>query len=94
MIFLFVYLLLFALTVITMKDVGNAPSGEKRIYFAVLAALPFIAVRLLWSILSVFADNKTFSINSGEPLVQLFMATIEEFIVVIFYTAVGLSAPR
>jgi hypothetical protein len=93
-IFLFVYLLLFALVVITMRDVGNAPAGEKRIYFAVLAALPFIAVRLLWSILSVFADNSTFSINTPKPLVQLFMATVEEFIVVIFYTAAGLSAPH
>jgi hypothetical protein len=77
-----------------MKDVGNAPREEKRIYFAVLAALPFIAVRLLWSILSVFADNASFSINSPKPLIQLFMATIEEFIVVIFYTGVGLTVAK
>lgn len=77
-----------------MKDVGNAPQGEKRIYFSVLAALPFIGVRLLWSLLSVFRNDSTFSINSGKPLVQLFMATVEEFVVVIFYTAVGLSVPH
>lgn len=90
--FLFIYLLLSTLVIITMKDVGNAPRTEKRIYFAVLCALPFIAVRLLWSILSVFANNASFSIESPKPLVQLFMATIEEFIVVIFYTAVGFTA--
>jgi len=90
-IFLCVYVLLTALVIITMKDVGNAPRGEKRIYFAVLAAIPFLAVRLLWSVLSVFSNNADFSINNGKPLIQLFMATIEEFIVVICYTLAGLT---
>lgn len=91
-IFLVIYLILFALTTITMKDVGNAPRGEKRIYMVVVIALPFIAVRLLWSILSAFTHNSDFSIMSGKPLVQLFMATLEEFIVVVFYTLAGLTA--
>jgi hypothetical protein len=90
-IFIVIYILLTALVIITMKDVGNAPRGEKRIYFAILGALPFIAVRLLWSILSVFSNNLTFSLNSSKPLVQLFMATLEEFIVVGLYTLAGLT---
>ena len=90
-IFLIIYLLLSALVVITMKDVGNAPRGEKRIYFAVLAALPLLAVRLLWSILAAFSDNSTFSIQGGKPLVQLFMAILEEFIIVVMYTLAGLT---
>lgn len=90
-IFLVVYILLTSLVIVTMKDVGHAPRGEKRIYFAVLAAIPFIAVRLLWSILSVFSNNSDFSINGGKPLIQLFMATVEEFIVVIMYTLAGLT---
>ncbi|KAG0645459.1 hypothetical protein D0Z07_8608 [Hyphodiscus hymeniophilus] len=91
-IFLVVYLLLSALVIITMKDVGNAPRGEKRIYFAVLAALPLLAVRLLWSIFAAFSNNSTFSITGGKPLVQLFMAILEEFIIVVMYTLVGLTA--
>jgi hypothetical protein len=89
-IFLVIYVLLFALIVITMKDVGNAPREEKRIYMVILVALPLIAVRLLWSILSVFGHSSDFSLDSPKPLIQLFMATIEEFIVVVFYVAVGL----
>ncbi|KAF8862965.1 hypothetical protein BDZ45DRAFT_670611 [Acephala macrosclerotiorum] len=89
-----IYLLLCALTVITMKDVGNAPRGEKRIYFAVLCALPFIAVRLLYSILAAFVNNDDFSIFGGKPLIQLFMAVVEEFIVVSLYTLVGLFTPN
>lgn len=88
--FAVIYVLLFALSVITMKDVGNAPREEKRIYMVVLIALPLIAVRLLWSILSAFGHSSDFSLNSPKPLIQLFMATVEEFIVVVCYTTVGL----
>lgn len=90
-IFLGIYFALFALTVITIKDVGNAPKGEKRVLFAVLGALPFLAVRLLYSVLSAFSNNKDFSTAYGKPLINLFMGVIEEFIVVFFYTMVGLS---
>jgi hypothetical protein len=90
-IFLIIYLLLIALTIITMKDVGNAPKGEKRVYFAVLGALPLLGVRLLWSLLSSFSSNPSFSITSGKPLIQFFMATLEEFVVVVFYTLAGLT---
>jgi hypothetical protein len=89
-IFLIVYILLFALSVITMKDVGNAPREEKRIYIVILIALPLIAVRLLWSILSAFGHSSDFSLNSPKPLIQFFMGTLEEFIVVVCYTTVGL----
>lgn len=89
--FLTIYLLLAALVIITMKDVGNSPRGEKRIYFAVLAAIPLLAVRMLWSILAAFADNSTFSTRGGKPLVQLFMAILEEFGIVVMYTLAGLT---
>jgi len=89
--FLVIYLLLFSLVVITMKDIGNAMRGEKRIYFAVILALPLLAVRLLWSIISAFANNPDFSLMGGKPLIQLFMATIEEFIIVCCYTLSGLT---
>jgi hypothetical protein len=90
-IFLVIYLLLFALSIITMKDIGNASKGEKRVYFAVLGAIPLLGVRLLWSLLSAFSNNPSFSIMSGKPLVQFFMATLEEFVIVVFYTLVGLT---
>lgn len=89
--FLIVYLVLTALVIITMKDVGNAPRGEKRIYFAVLAAIPLLAVRLLWSLLATFKDDSTFSTTNGNALVQLFMAILEEFIIVVFYMLAGLT---
>jgi di/tricarboxylate transporter len=90
--FVMIYLLVFTLVIITMKDFRNAPRGEQRIYLAVLGALPLLAVRLLYSILPAFSNNVDFSIFNGKPLVKLFMAIIEEFIIVCFYTWVGLIA--
>lgn len=90
--FLFIYILLFVLAIITMKDVGNGSRGLKHIYFSVLLALPFIAVRVLWSMLSAFSNNPSFSLTSGKPWIQFFMATVEEFIVVVVYTLAGFYA--
>jgi hypothetical protein len=89
--FLCIYLLLGALTIITVKDVGNAPRGEKRIYWAVVLALPLLAVRLLWTLLAAFSNNKTFSIMGGNVWIQLAMAIAEELIIVVMYTMVGLT---
>lgn len=93
-IFVFIFLLLVTLTAVTMKDVGNAPRGEKRIYVAVLAAIPLLAVRLLYSILAAFSHDPDFSVTRGKPYIQLFMAVIEEFLIVCFYTGAGLTVAR
>ena len=88
-----VYLGLFALAALTMANIRNLPLGEKWILIAILAALPFLAVRLLYSILADFEDNNTFNIINGNATVQLCMAVIEEFIIIIFFLAAGLAAP-
>ncbi|MCJ1393146.1 hypothetical protein MMC18_006018 [Xylographa bjoerkii] len=90
-IFLVIYVLLFGVTAITSADLGNAPRGEKRIYFAVVVALPFIAVRLLYSVLADFTSISNFSIANPDPWVQLFMAVVEELLVVLMYTLAGLT---
>ena len=93
LVFVAVYLGLFALAALTMANVRNLPWGEKWILIAILAALPFLAVRLLHSILADFEDNNTFNIINGNATVQLCMAIIEEFIITIFFLAAGLAAP-
>jgi len=93
-IFLVVYLVLGALAIITMKDFGRANQSEKRVFLAVLAALPLLAVRILYSILSAFSNNSVFSILGGSAVVRLCMAIIEEFLIVLFYTIAGLVASK
>ena len=92
-IFLISYLILVALALLTATELGNVPRGEKYILFAVLASLPLLAVRLLYSLLADFEDNSTFNIVDGNVTVQLCMAIIEEFIVTFFFLIAGFVAP-
>ena len=70
------------------------PQGETRIYLAVLAAVPLLAVRTVYSILADFENNATFAILNGSPYAQLGMAVVEEMIVTIIFIGVGVFAPR
>lgn len=92
-IFLISYIAIVAFTMLTMTEARNLPQGEKRILYAVLASLPLLAVRLLYSLLADFADNSTFNILSGNATVQLCMAIIEEFIVSCLFILAGFMAP-
>lgn len=91
--FLVVFLALVGLAVLTTASMRGLPSPEKRLLFAVLAALPFLAVRLLYGLLIDFANDKTFNIQDGNATVQLCMAILEEMIVVAFFLAAGMSVP-
>jgi hypothetical protein len=70
-------------------SVGAAPGNKKRISAAVIVALPFILVRLVYSALLVFVHNKTFNIFKGSVAVHAAMGVIEEFVVLGIYLALG-----
>lgn len=94
--------ILFLLTLVLLVGVAGAtwplcsrmPQGETQIYFAVLAALPFLIVRMLYTLLADFENNDTFGILNGNAYVQLGMAVIEEMIVTIIFIVAGMMAPK
>jgi hypothetical protein len=65
------------------------PKKERRVPFAIIAALPFVLVRLVYSACAVFLHSHLFNIVTGSVLVLAFMAVIEEFIVVVIYVVLG-----
>ncbi|KAJ5934392.1 hypothetical protein N7466_003939 [Penicillium verhagenii] len=65
--------------------------GERRALFAVGLSLPFLAVRLLYSVLMWFLSSSTFNFMDGNPTVELVMSVLEEFAVVIICTWVALT---
>ncbi|KAL8675367.1 MAG: hypothetical protein Q9168_000198 [Polycauliona sp. 1 TL-2023] len=74
------------------KPVGM---GERQILYAVIASVPFIAVRLLYSLLVYFdTSSTTFTLFGGNIWVRSFMSVAEEWITVVLYLAAGLIAPR
>ena len=68
--------------------------GENKLYLAVLAAIPFLAVRTVYAILVDFEDNATFGLLDGNAYVQLGMAVIEEMVITFMFLCVGFLVPR
>ncbi|KAJ5711287.1 hypothetical protein N7488_005443 [Penicillium malachiteum] len=93
-IFLVIYVITCLLFVITVRDLREMLPSQKRIYICVFFALPLIAVRLPYSLISDFGHDAKFSLIDGDPSVQLAMATIEEFLVVLMYTILGVVTPQ
>ncbi|OCL03690.1 hypothetical protein AOQ84DRAFT_325530 [Glonium stellatum] len=92
--FVFIYIALFLLTIITARDFGKILKGERRMFIAVVLSLPFLAVRILYGILTQFSNSKTFSMMNPQIWARILMSVIEEFIVVIMFTIVGLTIPK
>jgi hypothetical protein len=93
-IFVCAFIILVVIAVIMIPSTRNAPSFEKRILYAVLAAFPFLAVRLVYTIIASFSSLPRFSIRTADPILQLVMVTLEELVVVLLYLLVGWMAPR
>jgi hypothetical protein len=75
-IFLAAYVLLAALLAVTVRDVGELPRGENRLYWVLVAALPFLGVRLLYSLIALFGHDSRFAIAGGDPWIQFGMAVV------------------
>jgi hypothetical protein len=92
-----IVLYLVVLIMLTMLAVGalighrEIEDGEPRIVVAVLCALPFIFIRLLYSLLSVFSGSSKFNILTGSQTITLFMSVLPEMVVAIIYIATGLK---
>lgn len=92
--FIVSYVAIVIATIFVSFSVKHAAQGEKRILAAVALSLPFLLVRLVYSILSTFAHNKNFNLISGSTTILLCVAFIEEFIIVIIFEGVGLTLPQ
>jgi hypothetical protein len=86
------FLALVVLTVIALVSVlklSHGPSEGRKLSWVVVIALPFILVRIAYSIISVFSHNSHFNILTGSVAIHVVMAILEEMAVVILYLAVG-----
>ena len=92
-----VILYLVAFTALLLLTVGAAVArrssgkGEGLLIAAVAGSLPFILVRLLYSVIAVFGHDSSFNIVTGSVTIMLVMAVLEEFVVVAIYTITGLK---
>jgi hypothetical protein len=90
MVSFFVFLLTAALAVWVYLHYRSAlPYQTKPLLSAVLLAIPFLFVRYLYGILSVFINHGAFAFGGGSPWAYLVMAVIMEFIISILYLGAG-----
>jgi hypothetical protein len=68
--------------------------GENRLYLAVVLALPFLLVRLVYTGFSTFSYNPKFNILDGNTTIFICMALIEELIIIIIFEVAGLALRR
>jgi hypothetical protein len=66
------------------------PGRESYVPIVIFVALPFIAMRLLYSILVVFVHDHLFSVATGSVAVNICMSVVEEFVIVGMYVLLGL----
>lgn len=92
-VFLVVFILLVAVTIYTFFSLRSIMAGERRILYAVAFSIPFLFVRLLYSLIGNLNDGTNFSLSTGNVVIQACMATLEEFIVVTLYLTAGVLAP-
>lgn len=83
------FIALAAIAGVTAAKLSNAPSQDKRLVWAVLIALPFIFVRLVYSLISVYAKNRHFNLITGSVAIKVVMSVLEEMAVVILYLVIG-----
>lgn len=79
---------------LSLPQISVLPVKERRTPIAIGIALPFIAVRLLYSVLSVFIHDHLFSVANGSTAIRLGMAVIEEIVVVGIYVLLGLFVDK
>ncbi|KAL8845721.1 MAG: hypothetical protein Q9221_009133 [Calogaya cf. arnoldii] len=91
-IFMAVFLLYVFLCLITAINI-NIAHGEKCILIGILAAIPFLSIRILYSVLAVSRDKGKFAMLNGSATAQLGIAIIQEMVVVLVYIGVGVLAP-
>jgi hypothetical protein len=73
---------------VTCRQMGR---GEKALLIAVTCSLPFILVRLLYTVVACFGLDSSFNLVTGSVAINLVMAVLEEIVVVAIYTITGIK---
>jgi hypothetical protein len=68
---------------------SNAPTDDKRLVWTVVIALPFILIRIIYSLISVFSHIHSFNRFTGSVAILVVMGVLEEMAVVSLYLIIG-----
>ncbi|KAB5582950.1 hypothetical protein GE09DRAFT_1181850 [Coniochaeta sp. 2T2.1] len=92
--YLMIYLATFFLWIVTLRDFSSMRKSQTRIFLCVMVAIPFIGVRVLYSLISDFGNSPQFNLVKGDEGIRIGMALVEEFVIVVMYTVLGVVTPK
>jgi hypothetical protein len=97
MLFLVIFIALAAITAFVFMRIRHVMDGDKRLIFASLAVIPFLLVRIIYSIIVDFDRSSTIfsllSTRTAAVVVQAVMSVAMEFIVVLIFLTAGFVTP-
>jgi hypothetical protein len=70
---------------------SSIEDGERRLLVAVAISIPLLFVRLVYSLLTVFAPSSTFNLLNGNVTIMLVMSVIEEILIAFICLGIGLT---
>ena len=79
---------------LTARHISHVDIHLRRLLFAVLAVTPFLAVRLVYSILATLTTDHDFNFLTGRVADWLCMAVLQEAAIIIIYMFIGLTLKR
>ena len=89
--FLVVWVILCGLFLFITSRSRSIENGERRLLLAVGISIPFLLVRLIYSLIYAFGKNAEFNILQGNVTIQLVMSVLEEIVVVLVCLGIGLT---
>ena len=93
-----IFVLVFCVTVLAflflLSQIHSVPTAERRIFAAVMVAVPLIAVRLIYALIGEWSGQIKWNPYFGDAGIYLGMAVIEECLVVITLVVALFSVPR
>ncbi|KAG0651437.1 hypothetical protein D0Z07_2076 [Hyphodiscus hymeniophilus] len=92
-IFTAVYVVVITILVFLLLRISQVNKEERRLLIVTTICSPFIATRLVYALISDYANNQLFSAAYGNLTIYLCMAVIEELVVVILCAAIGFTVP-
>jgi protein-S-isoprenylcysteine O-methyltransferase Ste14 len=88
------YAIIVGLTAAMLRRQSHAEPDEQRSLRTVVRSLPFLFIRLIYTILVTFLDRNVFKSYDGNVIVVGLMAVLPEMIVVIIYMVEGFRLER
>ena len=88
------WIAIFLIALVTLKDMSHVSEGDRSLAWAVITTLPFLLIRTVYSILTIFLNNKDFNLIFPSAITMWTLSTIEEAFIVLIMIVIGFRTEK